>query len=207
MIDLVCHQLRVCDLHRLFVGFCLSPILLIFLELSLFLFLRIASRLIQASWYSSLCSQAFRHPASGSISVLLLLLLDSFPNIAFLLLLSDTLVEMQMSCLKLTLLELQLHLLCDTWYFGSLDLLSFWKTLEEAFVIAYLINCFHHLFLNLGPDVVLIKNEVRRVYVLEQHQLEVPIRWHIHDPSGEFPNSLSLLACHFLWVSIVCMAV
>ena len=112
-----------------------------------------------------------------------------------------------MGCLKLTFPELQLHLLCDTWYFGSLDLLSFWKTLEEAFVIAYLINCFYHLFLNLGPDVVLIKNEVRRVYVLEQHQLEVPIRWHIHDPSGEFPNSLSLLACHFLWVSIVCMAV
>ena len=68
------------------------------------------------------------------------MLFDSLPNIALLILLGDALVEMLMGCLKLALPELQLHLLGDAWYFGSLDLLSLWKTLEEPFVIAYLIN-------------------------------------------------------------------
>ena len=172
--------------------------------LVLLLLLRVARRLIQAGWYSAFCSRSLRHLV---LSVLLLLLFDSFPQVALLLLLGDTLVEMCMGSLKLFLPELKFHFLGDAWHPSSLDLRSLWKALEEIIIVTYLVNALQHLLLDLGPDVILVEHVVRRVYMLEQHQLEISVWWQVHDPTSELANGLSLLARHFLWVGIVCVVV
>ena len=188
----------------LFVSSSLSPILLFLIRAFLFVLLRVACRLIQACWHSGLCSRDLRHLV---LSVLLLLFFDSFSHGALLLLLGDTLVEMCMGSLKLFLPELKFHFLGDAWYPSSLDLRSLWKTLEEFVIVTYLVNALQHLLLDLGPDVILVEHVVRRVYMLEQHQLEISVWWHVHYPTSELANGLSLLMRHFLRVGIVSMVV
>ena len=132
-----------------------------------------------------------------------LFLLQAVTLVMFCVLLGDFLREKEVSFLEHFLLALVLHRLRDSDCLGSLGWRGFGEVIEEAIRVCNLENRSFFASLDARPDIVLRENEMVRLDLLEDRELEVGVWEFLEDVDCQAEHCISLLPRRHLGVCVL----